>query len=244
MSQIVASASQADGASTTSSVFAVDSAQIIKTTCVNSATTPPSEPAHVSLLLSVDNVTFYPVDTRWFGNTAGQTYFQTFKLSDYTSLPQNYGQSSPWAYFKVKFFGNVGAAVTIAATMLTSLKQIAVVPLTPTTSTAGGGVGHWAPPGGGPVLITRATLYVQTVSTGAATVTVGVAANATTSNGNLITTMDVHSATGAFDNYVNASTSGKASQLLSTTSVVTATGSADTTGLVGQLLIEYVSLPA
>ena len=243
MSTILASASNADGATTTSSAFQYDVTNVVTATCANSSTSPPSQACQVTLQLSADNTTYYSVDRKWFGLGAGNTYVAKFELSDYVERNLWYALSSPWAYFKLVFSGNVGAAVTIAATD-SSVKQMAVVALTATTSTGGGKVANWTPPEGGPILITRATLYVTTVSTGAATVTVGVAANATTSNGNLITTMDVHSSTGAFDNYVNASTSGKASQLLATTSVVTATGSADTTGLVGFLIIEYTRLPA
>ena len=183
---------------------------------------------------------WYNGERKWFGLAPGITYFAKFELSDYAALPISFGLTSNWTQYRLVFGGNVGAAVTIAAVDSNS-RALAVVPLTATTSTGGGKVAAWTPPEGGPVFVTRAYTTISTISTGAATVTFGVAVNATTSSGNLMTTLDVHSATiGMADNIVNASTSGKACQYLAAGSYVTATGSADTTGLVGNLYIEYV----
>lgn len=154
------------------------------------------------------------------------------------TLRGGYPGTVVYDYVNNKEWVNVGTAA--APQFARTGANYAVVPLTATTSTGGGTVAAWAPPEGGPVFITRALMVTTVVATGAATVTVGTAANATTSSGNLMTTADVHTATIAYDNIVNASTSGKAMQYLAAGSYITATGSADTTGLVGTLLIEYI----
>jgi hypothetical protein len=231
MSTIVASTSQADAATTTSGAFAFDGNDVVVATSVNGAT-PPTEINRVSLLLSTDNTVYTAIDTRWFGTIGGQTMTHTFRLADYMT-------QGNWTSYKLRFTGNTGAAVTVSATNSAS-RQIAIVPLTATTLTSGGAVAAWAPPGGQRVFVTRAIADITTKSTGAATVTFGTGATATTSSGNLMTTLDVGTATICADNIVNASTSGKAMQLLAAGSYVTATGSATTAGLVGNLYIEYV----
>lgn len=115
----------------------------------------------------------------------------------------------------------------------------AVVPIAGVTSTSGGGIASWTPPEGAPVIVLRVILYTTVKSTGAANASIGVAANATTSAANLIDTLAVGSATVCADNITDASTNGKARQLLASGSYVTVTGSADTTGMVGSLYIEY-----
>ncbi len=237
MSITLASASQADGATTTSAAFAF-SGQTITATCTNGAT-PPNQAAQVQLQLSADNITWSLVDSKWFGMAPSGYYSVKFNLADYADLPDQFGLTAPWLYYRLKFLGNVGAAITIAAAD-TGSKQMAVIPLTATTATGGGAVVAWTPPEDGPIFITRAILATTTKSTGAATLNVGVAANATTSASNLMTAADVGTATIAYDNIVNASTSGKAFLLLPAGSYVTATGSASTAGLVGNLYVEYV----
>jgi hypothetical protein len=119
--------------------------------------------------------------------------------------------------------------------------NIAVVALTATTATTGGAVGSWTPPEGAPVMITRAWIYVATKSTGAATVDVGVAANATTSNDTLIDGADVGTASNVVkDNISDASTNGLSRALLTGVQYVTFTGLADTTGMVATGFVEYL----
>ena len=112
-----------------------------------------------------------------------------------------------------------------------------------TSSTSGGAVATWTPSASenSAIVITRVLLYVKTVSTGAANLNVGVAADASTSSNNLITALDVHSNTGAFDNLGSPGASGKACQVLSGTQAITVTGSADTTGLVGEMWVAYMA---
>lgn len=111
--------------------------------------------------------------------------------------------------------------------------------LTAVTTTTAGGVVAVANPEGVPLIITRAVLYIPTASTGAATVDLGVAADATTSADNLIDGVSV-AATGAKDNISDAGTNGKARQIWGVSQYVTGTASATLAGMVGYLYIEYL----
>ncbi len=91
-----------------------------------------------------------------------------------------------------------------------------------------------------PVIITEVIVYVSTVSTGAATVDIGIAANASTSSDNLLDGLDVHTATGVFSNVVNGGSNGKPLVLASAGNYLTITGSADTTGLVAEIWVKYL----
>lgn len=111
------------------------------------------------------------------------------------------------------------------------------VALTATSATTGGAVAAVANPFGYDVFIIRAIVDVTTVSTGAATLDVGVAANGTTSNDTLLDGVDVNAATGTFDNITNKGTNGKATKKWGSSQYVTATGSATTAGMVGTLTL-------
>ena len=91
-----------------------------------------------------------------------------------------------------------------------------------------------------PAIITEVIVYVSTVSTGAATLDIGIAANGSTSADNLIDGLDVHSATGVFSNVVNGGTNGKPLVLAGAGTYLTVTGSADTTGLVAEIWVKYL----
>lgn len=114
------------------------------------------------------------------------------------------------------------------------------VALTAATVTTGGAVASIANPFGFDVFIVRSVLDVTTVSTGAATLDIGVAANGTTSNDTLIDGKDVNAATGTFDNITDKGTNGKATKKWSTSQYVTATASATVAGLVGTLTLVCV----
>lgn len=236
MGTILASASLADAGTSTSSSFVYNALNKVVCTAANSATAPPSTPAQVSLQLSVDNSTWVTMDTQTFGLAPGVTYYQCFELAKYLDRPN----SLNWKYFRLKFFGNTGAAVTIAATDAEYFNVVAI-PIAGVTSTSGGGIAAWAPPEGGPIMITETILYYTTKSTGAANVSIGVAANATTSAANLIDTFAVGTTAGPVmgTNTTDKSTNGKERQLLTGVQYVTVTGSADTTGLVGTLFVRY-----
>lgn len=119
--------------------------------------------------------------------------------------------------------------------------RTATVPLG--VGTSGGGVFAWANPEPGPIAVNRVTLDVTTVASAAATVSVGQAANGTTSSANLIDTLDVRTAAGLFDNLKNPGTLGKASQRVAAGAFVTGSqASGAVAGLVGNAYIEYLKL--
>jgi hypothetical protein len=113
------------------------------------------------------------------------------------------------------------------------------VALTAATVTTGGAVANIANPFGFDVFIIRAILDVTVVSTGVATLDIGVAATAT-SNDALIDGKDVNAAVGTFDNITDKGTNGKATKKWLTTTFVTATASATTAGMVGTLTLVCV----
>lgn len=89
--------------------------------------------------------------------------------------------------------------------------------------------------------ITRIGLDVTTASSGASTIDIGTGATATTSNDTLIDGLS-GAATGLFDNVENQGTNGVGMKKLAAGSYVTgsqATG--DITGLVGNVVIEYIA---
>ncbi len=105
----------------------------------------------------------------------------------------------------------------------------------------GGGVLSLANPEGADVIVTRLVLDVTTAATGACTVDAGIAAGATTSSDNLVDGLDVHSATGVFDNIEDKGTNGKTRQKWESDQYLTismATGAA--AGLAGYAYVEYI----
>lgn len=238
MSTVLASTSQADGASTTTSVFSFNSTQVVKTSCVNSATVPPTEPCQVTLYLSTDNVTFYAVDTRWFG-FAGISYFQRFHLADYSSLQGLFGLTAEWAYYKLKFFGNAGAAVTVAADFTTNA-QCMIVNLAGINGTTSGGLGSWSPPQGGPIFITNMIVAPSANSTGSSTLNAGVAANAATSSAGLINASQLNASANTAI-FSGTGTSATVGAVLTGTQAVTFTTNANSSGFAGKAYIFYVT---
>ena len=109
----------------------------------------------------------------------------------------------------------------------------------------GGAIASVANPEGVSVLITRSILYVATPSTGVANVNVGVGATATTDATDMINALAINGAiTGK---YYNASTiqgttktEVSAPAVWTATTFVNVTGSADSSGFVGTLYIEYL----
>ncbi len=123
------------------------------------------------------------------------------------------------------------------------LPHFMVVPLVGVVATTGGAIAAATPKEGGPVIVTRATIVVQTISTGAATLDIGVGATKTTSADNLIDGCDVNAAAAvAFDNITDISTNGTTRQYMAAGSFVTVTGSADTTGFTGVLYLEFIKI--
>lgn len=113
--------------------------------------------------------------------------------------------------------------------------------LTGATLFAGGEVAAVANPEGVPLIITDVKIFVDTPSTGAANLNVGLAANATTSDTDMINALAVNGAiTGLAYHGMTALAAKGAAQVWGTTQYLTATGSADTTGFAGRLFVQYI----
>ena len=122
-----------------------------------------------------------------------------------------------------------------------ALPHFAVRPLVGVVSTSGGGLLGFIPAEGNPIIVTRVTIYVVTKSNGAATLNIGVGTNTTTSANNLITACDVGANSGVvFNNISDIGASGSSRQLMTGVQAVTVTGTADTTGFVGILFVEFL----
>lgn len=115
------------------------------------------------------------------------------------------------------------------------------IPLTGALLFAGGEVAAVANPEGVPLIITDVKIYVDTPSTGAANLSVGLAANATTSDTDMINALAVNGAvTGLAYHGMTALAAKGAAQVWGTTQYLTATGSASTVGFVGRLFVQYI----
>lgn len=115
------------------------------------------------------------------------------------------------------------------------------IPLTGAALFAGGEVAAQLNPEGVPLIITDAKLYVDTPSTGAANLNVGIAANATTSDTDMINALAVNGAiTGLAYHAMTALAAKGAAQVWGATEYITATGSASTAGFVGRLFVSYI----
>jgi hypothetical protein len=127
------------------------------------------------------------------------------------------------------------AAGTVAFDRIVKVDRVALAAV----DTAGGCFA-WANPEGASILIERVVIDVTTKSTGAGTLSVGTAANGTTSSANLIDTLDVGTAAGTFDNLTDGGTLGKSRQKLTSGQSVTGSkASGALAGLVGFAYIHY-----
>ena len=115
------------------------------------------------------------------------------------------------------------------------------IPLTGAALFAGGEVAACLNPEGVPLIITDVKLYVDTPSTGAANLNVGIAANGTTSDTDMINALAVNGAiTGVAYHGMTALAAKGAAQVWGATEYITATGSASTAGFVGRLFVQYI----
>jgi hypothetical protein len=115
------------------------------------------------------------------------------------------------------------------------------IPLTGAALFAGGEVAAVLNPEGVPVIITDVKLYVDTPSTGAANLSVGIAANGTTSDTDMINALAVNGAiTGKAYHGMTALAAKGEAQVWGATEYITATGSASTAGFVGRLFVQYI----
>jgi hypothetical protein len=112
------------------------------------------------------------------------------------------------------------------------LPEVVVIPLLGTAATTGGAVGAESNVIGGSLFAVLAWMNITTASTGAASLSVGVAANTTTSASNLFSAQDVHTAPGVFISSIVGLTE-------TASEAITVTGSASTAGLVGTLYVLY-----
>lgn len=119
------------------------------------------------------------------------------------------------------------------------------VQVTGETSTSGGGIASIANPWGQSVMILRATWYIDTASTGAANVDIGIGAAATTDATDILNALAANgSIAGKFYNGFAMQNSAKtevtAPVLWTAAKFLNFTGSADTSGLVANLYLEVV----
>ena len=115
------------------------------------------------------------------------------------------------------------------------------IPLTGAALFAGGEVAAQLNPEGVPLIIVDVKLYVDTPSTGAANLNVGIAANATTSDTDMINALAVNGAiTGVAYHGMTALAAKGAAQVWGATEYITATGSASTAGFAGRLFVQYI----
>ena len=115
------------------------------------------------------------------------------------------------------------------------------IPLTGALLFAGGEIAAVANPEGVPLIIVDVKIYVDTPSTGAANIDVGLAANATTSDTDMINGLAINGAiTGKAYHGMTALAAKGEAQVWGTTQYLTATGSADSSGFTGRLFVQYI----
>ncbi len=115
------------------------------------------------------------------------------------------------------------------------------IPLVGNALFAGGEIGAQLNPEGVPLIIVDVKLYVDTPSTGAANINVGIAADAVTSDTDLINALAINGAiTGyAYHGMTALAAKGQA-QVWGVDEYITATGSADSSGFEGRLFVQYI----
>jgi len=103
-----------------------------------------------------------------------------------------------------------------------------------------GGVFSFQNDSGSDLIVDISFINVTTASTGACTVDIGVAANATTSDDTIIDGLDVNAATGVFNSIDDAGTNGGIGVLLPAGRYITASvATGASAGIVGSALIKY-----
>jgi hypothetical protein len=132
----------------------------------------------------------------------------------------------------------------MAASISSTGRGWMAIDITGVVATTDGAIGAVLNPEGVDVLVTRSILHVKTQSSGAANLSCGVAATATTSTTDIINALAVGGATGKYYNgqavQVTAKTEVSAPAVWSAGKYINFTGSASTAGLVGTLFVEYL----
>ena len=115
------------------------------------------------------------------------------------------------------------------------------IPLTGAALFAGGEIASVANPEGVPLIITDVKIYVDTPSTGAANLSAGLAADAVTSDTDMINALAINGAlTGLAYHGMTALAAKGAAQVWGTTQYLTVTGSASSAGFKGRLFVQYI----
>ena len=115
------------------------------------------------------------------------------------------------------------------------------IPLTGNALFAGGEIAAVANPEGVPLIITDVKIYVDTPSTGAANINVGLAADAVSSDTDMISALAINGAiTGKAYHGMTALAAKGEAQVWGTTQYLTATGSASSAGFAGRLFVSYI----
>src|SRR5271166_6552153 len=263
MGTIIASQSLAAGATVTSAAFPFSVYDDITVTVLNGAAAP-IQPPQVTLLLSPDNVNYTAVDRRTTGMTPSQAYYHLFPLSNYAGWSPSVG---PWDFLSgaQQFTGALSGLTAGAVNVIQSAKiqivnsgtvnaitvaandgctqNLAVIPLVGVAATTGGAIAAWQPPGGGRVIVVRAVLDVPTHSTGAANLSIGIAANATTSSTTLFPIVVAVGSNVTTDNISDPTAVPplvSACLPMAAGTFITVTGSATTVGMIGNLYIQYI----
>lgn len=115
------------------------------------------------------------------------------------------------------------------------------IPLTGNALFAGGEIAAVANPEGVPLIIKDVKIFVDTPSTGAANLSAGLAADAVTSDTDMINALAINGAlTGLAYHGMTALAAKGAAQVWGTTQYLTVTGSASSAGFTGRLFVEYI----
>lgn len=132
----------------------------------------------------------------------------------------------------------------MATTTYTPGKGWLAIDFTGVTATTGGAIASVLNPEGIALIVTNAVVYIATNSTGAANLTIGIGASATTDYNDMLTATAMAAAAGKV--YTCAAISASIAQEITApgvwgaTEYVNITGSASTAGLTGTLFIEYL----
>jgi hypothetical protein len=155
---------------------------------------------------------------------------------DFRQLPD--GSLSFYSDLEGLDLGRVGGPKTPTAVTKANYRipQVAKIPLG--VASGNGGVVSWQPDNAAIDYIVGQVVIDITAAQAAQTVSVGTAANGSTSSANLIDTLST-AATGSFDNITDKSTNGKSRQHLTAGQFVTATASGTPASLAGNLYVTF-----
>ncbi len=132
----------------------------------------------------------------------------------------------------------------MAVTTFTPGKGWLAIDFTGVTATTGGAIASVLNPEGQALIVTHADLYISANSTGAANLTVGIGASATTDYNDMVTATAMAAAAGkvytADARSASIATEVTAPGVWGASEYVNITGSASTVGLVGTLYVEYL----